>query len=475
MVRSFRLDEADKIDETKPFLENEKTVGHNVEAMVSLPSIDSVLPEALLCNIFDFLLLKDLQAFGLTCRRNRDSVNKYLYREYKTNSLEVKTIPAGVVFGPNTRGLFESQIAMLKIHTYKIDAWTIIAARFTNVKKIFFNKTNVPEKRITPEHGIVLKHILQEAESIEFMRNAFADEHGRHILNHCQKLKHLVIGSKIFKRTDRLSHFWMKNVYRTLEDVRFDFGFPDLVNYDEQGEKIRTFFINNPSIKHLTILANIEDSLNFIHQNGIRLQKLTLRLETNVNDVINLLNDLHINGQIHSYGLIFQNREILETHAQLINELNGLEFVYMKQCNCDWATNYPAFFNKIKVLHIGDISPEGAKLLASNAVHLKEIYIVCGSMEIIDTFVSRAANLMKIALNEVTGSLDNFDWTHLIKSRIALTELRQLYINVPEATYIPIKWKEISAKLVLTEGIPNFDSELVKIKRVESLMPYRPF
>lgn len=103
MVRSFRLDEADKIDETKPFLENEKTVGHNVEAMVSLPSIDSVLPEALLCNIFDFLLLKDLQAFGLTCRRNRDSVNKYLYREYKTNSLEVKTIPAGVVFCPNTR------------------------------------------------------------------------------------------------------------------------------------------------------------------------------------------------------------------------------------------------------------------------------------------------------------------------------------------------------------------------------------
>lgn len=473
MVRPFRLDEYDEVDETEPLLDNATIVGNNVEAMVPLPSIDAVLPDDCLHPIFEFLSLKDLQAFGRTCRRNNDSVNEYLYREYKTNTLDVKMIQGGVMFGSNRQGL-ESHAAILKMHSNNINAWTIIAERFKNVHKIIFNKTSVSNTIITPEHGIVFRNILQEAESIEFKRNAFTNEHGEHTLKHCQKLKHLVIGKQIFKRTGQSSHVWMMKVYPTLEDVQFNFGFPDFVNYDGQGEKIRIFFKNNPGIKHLTILANIEDSLNFICQNGILFEKLTLRLKGNVENVINLLNHLQASGQIKHYGLIFQDREILDTHDQLINELNGLESVYMKQCNYEGTHNYPAFFNKLKVLHIGDISPEGAKLLALNIVHLKEIYIERGSMDIINTFVSRAANLRIIACNEVTGSPDDFNWTHLIKDRIALTE-RQLYIYVPEATYVPIKWKETPLTLKLTETIPLFYLGLIKIKRVESLMPYRPY
>lgn len=475
MVRPFRLDEIDEVDVSEPLLDNAIIVTNNVEAMVPLPSIDAVLPDDCLHTIFEFLPLKDLQAFGRTCRRNNDSVNEYLYREYKTNTLDVKMIQGGVMFGSNRERL-ESHAAILKMHSNNINAWTIIAGRFKNVKKIIFNKTSVSKTIITPEHGIVLGDILRETESVEFKRNAFTDEHGQHTLKHCQKLKHLVIGTQIFKRTGELSHVWMEKMYSTLEDVQFDFGFPDLVNYDGQGEKIRKFFINNPSIKHLTILTNIEDSLNFIKShNCIRFEKLTLILKTNVENVIDLLSHLQISGQIKNYGLIFQDKEILATHSQLINELNGLESVYMKKCNYDWANPLPAFFNKLKVLYIGDISPEGAKLLALNVVHLEEIYIERGSMEIIDTFVNRAADLRKIACNEVTGSPDDFNWISLIKGRVLLNKPRQLNIHVPEATYVPIKWKEMPLTLNLTETIPLLYLGLIKIKRVESLMPYRPY
>lgn len=268
-----------------------------------------MLPDDLFSDIFDMMTLNDLHSFGKTSSLYEEIATKYFLREYKSKWMEIKISSNGARLGPNSIALrsFAYRVPTIKIHDDNIYAWILAAKLFTNITKIVFNKRKMSRRAITAEHGNILRNILPDINCIEYERCAFTDEHDRHILSQCLNLKRLVIGTEIFKPKNRLTHVWLEKSFPALETIQFNYGFPDLVNYDEQGEKIRTFFVRNPTIQHLTIILNVEDSLNFITKINIRLDKLTLLLtgKMDTQNVVNLLNQFYASNAIKRYELIF--------------------------------------------------------------------------------------------------------------------------------------------------------------------------
>lgn len=222
------------------------------------------------------------------------------------------------------------------------------------------------------------------------------------------------------------------------------------------------FFNRNDSIENLTILFNVEDSLSFIAANGIRLKKLSVRLNQRMSleYVVNFLKQLcDTTLQIERVGLIIEESEILANGDNFFCDLRSLQSLYMKRCVYDWAENCPVSIREINVLHLEKISFEDAERISIKAEYLAEIYLEEADININIPFARNSSKLRKIVFQNAVGSLVDFDW---IEVRSSLDLAQKLDIYIQEKAYIQ-----------MTAIIPKHN-ELINFKRSEEIMPYCP-
>lgn len=412
--------------------------------------------------IFDYMPLKDLSATAKTCTRLNEFVGNYFSREFKSQMIEFKDSKEKL--DPKKLHLDHLLpfIQSLAIYGENIKVFREIENRkFENVKRIEFKNNKSSKKEITAGHGQTLKSILHCAELVEFKGNVFTDKHGKHILKHCLNMSSLCIETNVFKLNPKCHSDWMEKTYPKLRNFQLNQGFPDFIHCDRQNDELIAFFEKN-QIAQLSIGFNIENSLKFIQENNIKLDKLTMRLsKDDIGRINDLLDDITNRELIRRFEIVLNDAQILALSQNLLSTLNGLESILM---NFECMMDIPEFFERLKYLHIKKISWDAAPLLATKITNVEELYIEDCDINIIGIFAGLLPKLKRIAIRDAHGNPNDFNWLHLMGEREKLFGVRKLMIYINESVYIPIKKHE--------NGI---DQILITIKRSESLVPYRPF
>lgn len=415
-------------------------------------------------EIFDRLTLRDLCAMAESCQQFKNLAEDYFQYQYKSKETGLKVHNNRLMCDVKQErflSTFRESFQTVTIYGLKYSVFAYAAKNIRHLKKMRF-KNNIPTKmKISKEHGEILKKHLMTLKSIEFLGNVFTNEHGEHLLKYCSNIESLHIETNIFEYGRRgQPSCWLTWNYPELKSIYIYYGI------DRDDLEFGVFFKCNPSVEHLTIGRNIEKTLSFIGENGIKLNKITLNLrkKDDIETIIESLNGLYERGNLKRIELyVYDHIFGVYGYGPALNLLLGLESIFMKSCKVEWMHTVPGIFEKLKHLHVETMKPEEADYLSSIAFNLEELRVKKSKTDIVTTLASRLPKLERIIVNEVIGHPE-FDWLKLTELRKMLNNSNKLIVYVNEKAYIPIKLDQ-----------NENDGQCIAVKRIESLIPYHPF
>lgn len=426
------------------------------------------LNEHCLFNIFDRMHFGELINIASTCNQLREKARKFFRRYFKCETIGIKSKKGIIALGPDKKHLksFLSDIRTLIIYGGNIRLFQFVSSNFKHVKHVRFQNNSENKTKITRDHGIILKAILENVESVAFSGDMFTRQHDVNILAHCQNINNICIETNVFKCGRDSTHNWLTRVYPNLKSVQLNYGFPNVIQFDSQIDEVCRFFTINPTIQHLLFALNIEETLEFIHEYGIKLNKLTIRLTSrdNIASIINLLNNIYARGLIHRFELVCYDDKVWKLARGMLDTLNGLESILMNDFRSDLLDDFPNVFRNLKTLHVANFPEHGAEHLCDIAVNLQELYVKTTNINAVKIFTGSLVALEKISIAKVISDPNEFNWNESIRVRTELQLVRKLSIFLNEDAYICIKNRGIGA-----------DQNIIDIKRHTSLIPYAPF
>lgn len=425
----------------------------------------SQVNEDCIAEICDQLSLNDIIGFSMTCSLFKEIIERYSIREFKAATMSIKMTSNKIKIGldKSYRPLerFLPGISSLTIYGENKTIFSEVANHFKNLKRLQF-KSNEHITKITEQHGNALQNILRNIEAIAFKGNAFTSDYGQHILRYCFNMKHLSIEANISKFRDPQSHRWFQRIFPELVHLQLEFGLPAAIQCDELVQ----LFLNNENLQHLTIASNVEDTIHFLLNKNIKLDKFSIKI-TKENlytfyETVCLLNTLYERQLVNRFEIILSD---LNESYKLLNILNGIESIYLlNEFSVQTLSHFNVMFSKLKVLHVEYLSREVTNILCQMTKNLQNLYIDYGDINVLKMFAENLPNLSKMTIKNLFGNIETFSWKMLEKKRTSMNYAQRLYVYLNENAYND----------AVKFGAKVLNDRWIIVKRIDSLVPYEP-
>lgn len=413
------------------------------------PSIYS-LDVACLNEIFDWLSLEDVHAFGVTCKKFQRIAGKYFQRTYVSTELRGTFDGVYACSDVSCNGQlsgFNQHIDHISIYGNRIADEEIDIFRYIksncneSLKKIQFLDVAITKRSIKMIRKNLKKIEVLEIESCTINGNLYRD-----LLKYCSNLKSLSIrrfGGNIK---------WLKKVYPKLIAIEiYQIGF--------KIDQLKKFFERNVNIRSFSIDANcLWQNEESILAANVGLEDLIVDIygwEFRIESISSLLSRLYERGfyrRLHLYAPYTD-----QPTTEQIAGLRGLTKLYL--------SNYIAYaiflpeMNNLKELSFRSC-PEFFETEISKFESLERVFFEQANIDDILPFIHHLSKLQKINVDHFKNETKmNFilDLKSMNDERAKLFDPCKVTIYVEEKVYLDTKW-----------AMKHINLNLVELKRSES-------
>lgn len=418
---------------------DENELQHVADADPNDPPTLIVLDNDCIEEILEYLCMRDLIAFGRTCKKYNIVAGVLFQRNYPNAWAKWHSNRADKIHNGKTKMKnFELYIRKINVECADMKDFNYIGSSFRKLENIQLVKTEVSANKIE-----CIKGKLSTIETVGLIECKFnGDLHGD-FLKFCVSLKHLYVLQDV--NDNKIAGFgneWLLHKYpTTLEHFSLI-----LLHCKQPIDELKTFFERNSNIRRISVMANcLWLNRLSIMEASLELDFLEIycSLQTSFTSLFtNWLNELHEKGvfkKLHLNSIVEVNR----TNINQLASLRGLEKLIICCYSQIDGLILSALIN-IKVLVFGhncngNISHIDS--VAKNLAKLETIEFAEASLSEILPFIRYSASLKTIIVKQIKNG--NLHIEHLMawdKERQKMTNARKIAIYVNESDYLKIKW-----------------------------------
>lgn len=428
-------------------------------AHVKIPMIQIPIPPPLIFvltvdsfdEIFGWLSLEDVYAFGQTCKRLQQIAGQYFYRNY--SSISVGCANNGIYINGLKMNGFSKFIQRISVLLYKIDDGrfpyieTNCSQWLHEIHLMFVNLNGLESESV--------KRILSTVETLEVNHCTIYGEIYENFLKYCSNVNRLYM--RYSDSSSNILNQWLTQSYPKLKQFEW------LKQEDDiEIDYLSTFFQKN-SIESFattaTFLWNQRHSFRMIKQSlGDLAIDMNFSAVPYADSVLNELFELQqrsVFKRLHLYGLgLHINQQFIHQLAKM----ECLEKIYLR--NIVGGISFLSLFT-VKELGVylcsvqTDLEP-----LAKDFVNIERLYFWKAAPKHILPFIRLSKKLKRIKIQNLDceqGSVPVFNLVKMNKIRRKLYGAKKIRIYVKESIFLATKW-----------ATNNKEFEFVEIKRAES-------
>ncbi|XP_055306488.1 uncharacterized protein LOC129570790 [Sitodiplosis mosellana] len=433
-------------------------------------------------EIFEYLSLKDLHAFGQTCKTMQKVAGVYFKRNYSAapkysgnDGIYIAYSDDKGVINENipTSG-FNRYITYISHYYEKLRPLHYIQSHsdeFESINHIYLVCLIINEARVN-----CLMNLLPKIETLQ-IRNSSVEGHlNDMLLKHCANIRRLFVQDSdlgIFRLLDggwaaRIENHWLRQEYPKLEYLEL------IPKYTNKIDELNEFFERNPTVQAFST------STLCLWKNRKELLKSTATLEmlevkeASEMDMIdddddeeftliefcNLLKQLHRRRFFKRLNFYTQScNEETSTH------LTSLGHCLEKLCIKNFTRSYSLpLLTNLKELAIQDgANSTDMDILANSLPNLQRLHINKASVDDIQPFIRQSPKLRQIKVlskDEAHFNRGILKLLTLNQDREKLAQARKVSIYVPDNIFLRTKWS-------VNYGDTNLS--LIEMKRCDSI------
>lgn len=389
-------------------------------------------------EVFDYLLLRELVAVSLTCKRLQQIAGQCFRLNYAA-SVRLSSVPC-------TQRFFGPFIRKLAIHSTKnFHHFLDIHSKFRRLRRLEVSSIEINAAKMVP-----MTTILSKLEHLRFYFCKIDGNFHEMVLALCPKLKCLSI------EATTTGDEWLMQTYPSLEQLEF-------ISSDVNA--IPAFLKLNPNVRKFGTSAKcLWESRHLLEMADVALDDLSILIDSHKVElplIFRLLNEMHERGaykRLHMYVWLLDQ----QVADQLVSLSDHLVTLYV-----DVATE-PIMLPIFK--YVRNLSMERSDRivdftkLVCDFTHLQRIQFKSTTFEIISVLMSRAVNLKKIKFLYLQDSGAQFSTSDNVFNLNALNQARS---QLADAQKVTIYAKE-EIYLATKQTLNDTDLELIRIRRYES-------
>lgn len=410
------------------------------ESLSSTPPIFHLTVDC--CDeIFDYLSLKELHSFGITCKAFRKVAGEYFLRNYAAASKVcckdgIYTISSGYngvkEYQIHTSG-FNEHMTNISLSKQNADALHYLKAHsseFTSLNRLVIHS----QPKMSADDLIYLRELFPKLEILCINNSYIECNYYENILKYCENLKRLLL-------------YVAYELYLPGRDSWLHQNYPKLEHLEwipiRSVDTLSTFLAHNPNVRSLTIVTRcIWRYRAELLKSNIKLDLLAVRnvygeAEPTLEALCDLLYQLH-ERRIYKRLNLYVYTVDENTSVKLLS-LQGLERL------CVWkftkCYSLPQLVKLKELTILEDANPNDMEILATNFLHLQRFLIKNATFEVILPFFRRSPNLIKVKIYPSEDAhLDKDMLIKLNEERMKLFEARKVTIYVPDYLFLKMKW-----------------------------------
>lgn len=432
----------------------------NQQQVVAVNAVNAVntintdaIPVEIYSDVFEFSRLIDLNSIMQVSEHLEAATSNYLQNTLKSKKISVKMSRRNI-------DIFPQSLQQMPYLTKYVPDVTIYGTdsrllqhveQFKNVQKMTFKKLlpSGHSREMIISNAMI--EILKNLKAIKFCAYQFNDRTYNRLLLHCREnIKCLTIETNP-PTTNRSTHpnWWYFLAYPNLETIHWDQG------YIHHQNALRTLLDQNPRIVNHRITHNMRSAMNFIRDNNLRLQKLSLTFRSSdarhFASIVDEINFLHENGHYQQLYLNFTSGWNFDEHVNLIGSLRSL---YSVSYDGEY-TSAMSQLAHLKELRIQSIQQQGATEAAVHIQQLERLFIKEVTFDAVWPFIRFSPNLTDIIVDKVARAMLNVQVDTFIRSREDLPNAKIQTLFLDERLYMILKKY-------------NHQPQILKIRRLES-------
>lgn len=383
-------------------------------------------------EIFDWLSLADLHAFGQTCKIFQQVTGKYFEWKYK-KILFYAYADSITTDWKNRKCLsgFGEFVQRLAFYDREPDASILYAVE--NCK--FIKEMEMVNTSTITLGGKRFENMLANLEILKISNTHFSNETFETLLKLCVNLK-------LLKIVESHGTGWMRNKYPKLEHLQLHECEPN------EDNDLRSFFVNNSNVRNFTTTVEIlmRNGAAFM-ANNIRFDDLTIVTFGDIDAISNVLINLYQRG-------FYKNLHFATRTAERLADLPALATLCIDTYDYIKIPSLPTVTEFVfRVLWNGLCTWKNMDEVSIVLTNLERVFSYKMSMKHMLPFIRNSIKLKEIKTCE-TGLIDP---VYMNNERRKLKGARKVTIYVDEMDYLKIKWK-----------YNEVDFGLIEIKRKQS-------
>lgn len=396
---------------------------------VELPPKIFVLNVDCFEHLFEWLSLRDLLAFRLTCNRMKQVVDYYIKSYY-----------------PKVHKLCIGGLGLLELHHLKTND-------FPWVKHLYFDSLELRQSKIDD-----IKPLLCRAESICLDDVKLDGDFYEIFLKCCTNLKYLSIKSISVYPLIGNGNEWFHREYSKLKLHTFELHVTARLF---RPIDVETFLKLNPNIRNFSTSSKVcKNFVNWMLESNHQFDTFSVSLSWNeaLPSFSDQLKVLYEHGFYKKLNLVSFHKSIIHG-VDLLPALDNLQM---------WNAPNLDDLPPLKVLQTLSIDAidysldNSLDLIVSKFVNLRRLHVNIGDLIHIRPFILYAAKLEQILLmrlrnDDIDDEIDGIDFSALNRDRNKLPEAHKVTIYIDEKLFLRLKWTaKINFSFIELKGTGSF-------------------
>lgn len=416
--------EVEHIDECNDVIEMPDVIMEPVVEEATILSLDATCYE----KIFSWLSVRDLHAFGQTCKTMQKVTGEFFQENYPATPIRCEndgtySMNAGQISG------FISYIEKVSIFGSSTTRLRYISANCDQLKRLHLDIT------LTGPKIKSIKQMLGKMEVIEIENFTFTDKLFKRFLKQCTSLKRLAVRD-IHQKTENK---WLQRKYPHL--VHFELTPWEVFEINE----LQAFFEQNPQVRSFSTNANcLWVNRNIFIGSDVQLDDLAIEidasLEIDIGSFCSLLDALFEQSFYKRLHLYVENVDQKTVHQMAA--LHALVKLYVANTTSD--TDLSCLVNLEELgIHVGS-TVSNLDAVAKGLINLERVYFYYASSDHILPFIQHSPKLKRIKVRNMESG-EHYDGNILYmyglsKERSELEDAHKITIYLEEDLYLNTKW-----------------------------------
>lgn len=404
-------------------------------------------------EIFDYLSLKDLHSFGLTCKGMQRVTGEYFKRNFKqcekfTNDDGIYTVYSdhqGVINQRTHTSGFNQYIYNISYYYETKEPLRYIqshSSEFDSIGSIYLVCTHIDKQKMK----YFLK-LLPKVENVTLHQcTMYKNDIYEIMLKFCENMKSLIILDDLNIINNHINRSWFDKIFAQLEHITLD------PRYTDKLDQLSTFLERNPNIQ------SFSTSASFLWANNEQLLSSNVKLTTfdvdftknishiDMQKMHHILNELREKGFYKHLHLTVPHLD--QQFCERIFSLRGIEKLVLSKFTEIYQLNRLTSLKKLSL-------PSGLKandidILATSLVNLEMVSINSISSNDLLPFMRCSMKLKQLYAYLNDGCILNL--IKLNREREQLIGARRVIIYLQGNIFLATKWKihngDASLKLV---------------------------